>query len=666
MHSIDLPPGPVYLLAAHVPLARLAPLATALGERLRIVVRDELRSAGEPAWLAAAAIPVEEAPQALARNAVVVRVMEPALLGPAAPGAPADCPLFPLYADDVVGLVLGERLGAGASCARAREALELTANAAWERRAAGVVPLHRQLRTNALRDRDSVALVDGARELSRFRSVVAAVALARALRADWAGQERVGLLLPPGLGGALANLAAAFAGRTAVNLNYTLGPAALASVVRQSGITTVLSSRRFLERVPLELPSSLRILHAEEVLTRIGRWQRLAAYLAARCFSDERLERFCGAPRPTRADDVATLLFSSGSTGEPKGVPLTHANIEANLRGTLAHLELERSDRVLGILPLFHAFGTTILWIAAIEGLAIAFHPDPLDARGVARVIGSHRVTVAVATPTFLQLYLRKGDVADFAPLRLVIAGAERLPAALAEKIAESWSCEVVEGYGTTECSPIVCVGRGPARASGYVRAATPRGSVGRVLPGVALRLAPPDADQPLAADPPCASGLLWVRGPNLMRGYLDRPELNAKVLRQGWYCTGDIAELDENRDLRITDRLARFSKIGGEMVPHGVIERHLQEIVGGEEPAVLVTALRCAKKGERLAVLYTFAPERLDAVRDALRCEGLPSLFQPHRDHYVHVESLPLLGSGKADLRAARRIAAEQLGDEG
>jgi acyl-[acyl-carrier-protein]-phospholipid O-acyltransferase/long-chain-fatty-acid--[acyl-carrier-protein] ligase len=101
-------------------------------------------------------------------------------------------------------------------------------------------------------------------------------------------------------------------------------------------------------------------------------------------------------------------------------------------------------------------------------------------------------------------------------------------------------------------------------------------------------------------------------------------------------------------------------------MVPHGVIERHLQEIVGGEEPAVLVTALRCAKKGERLAVLYTFAPERLDAVRDALRSEGLPGLFQPHRDHYVHVPSLPLLGSGKADLRAARRIAAEQLGDEG
>ncbi|MBL8900579.1 MAG: AMP-binding protein [Planctomycetes bacterium] len=663
MSSLSLPPGPLFLLGAHVPLERYAPLAAALGARFRVVVRRELDLAAAPEWLRRAAIAPDAAPAELARGAAVLRVVEPGLQGPLAPLVPATVPRLPLHEDSVVGLVLGEPLPPEVDGAMAREALELLANRAWEERARRVEPLHRQLLRNARADRDTPALLDGARELSRFRTVVGAVALARALRSDWAGQERVGILLPPGLGGALANLAAAFAGKTSVNLNYTLGPAPLESVVRQSGIRTVLTSQRFLDRLTLALPEGLRVLKIEDVLQRIGVVARASAYLAARCFSPRALERFCGAVREVRADDIATLLFSSGSTGEPKGVPLAHANLDANVRGALAHLELSREDRVLGILPLFHAFGVTILWIAALDGLAIAFYPDPLDPRGVSKVIEAHRVTVAVATPTFLQLYLRKGEAERFASLRLVIAGAERLHAALAEKLGSAWTCEVVEGYGTTECAPIVCVGRGPVRASGFERAATPRGSVGRALPGVALRLAATDAEAPGDGTERLSRGLLWVRGPNVMRGYLDRPELNSKVLRDGWYCTGDIAELDEDRNLRITDRLARFSKIGGEMVPHGVIEQHLQELLSSEEPQVLVTALPCAKKGERLVVLHTFDPAQLDAVREALRARGLPALFLPHHDHYLHVESLPLLGSGKADLRAARALAQERLG---
>jgi acyl-[acyl-carrier-protein]-phospholipid O-acyltransferase/long-chain-fatty-acid--[acyl-carrier-protein] ligase len=663
MSSLSLPAGPLFLLGTHVPLERYAPLAAALGERLRVVVRKELDLSAVSAWLRRAAIALEAAPAELARGAAVLRVIEPGLSGPAAPHIPAAVPRVPLHADSVVGLVPGEPLAPDVDCAGVREALELLANRAWEARARDAEPLHRQLLRKARAEREPIALIDGARELSRFRTVVGAVALARALKSDWAGQERVGILLPPGLGAALANIGAAFAGKTSVNLNYTLGPAPLASVVRQAGIRTVLTSQRFLDRVTLVLPEGLRVVLIEQVLERVGKVARATAYLAARFLAPRALERFCGAERDVRADDIATLLFSSGSTGEPKGVPLAHANIDANARGVLAHLELSADDRVLGILPLFHAFGVTILWIAAVEGLSIAFYPDPLDPRGVSKVIEAHRVTVAVATPTFLQLYLRKGEAERFAALRLVIAGAERLHAALAEKLGTEWSCEVVEGYGTTECAPIVCVGRGPLRASGYERPATPRGSVGRALPGVALRLAPPDADEPGDVEPALRRGLLWVRGPNVMRGYLDRPELNAKVLRGGWYCTGDIAELDEDRNLRITDRLARFSKIGGEMVPHGVIEQHLQALLHSEEPQVLVTALPCAKKGERLAVLYTFDPARLDAVREALREAGLPALFQPHRDHYLHVPSLPLLGSGKADLRAARALAEERLG---
>jgi acyl-[acyl-carrier-protein]-phospholipid O-acyltransferase/long-chain-fatty-acid--[acyl-carrier-protein] ligase len=371
------------------------------------------------------------------------------------------------------------------------------------------------------------------------------------------------------------------------------------------------------------------------------------------------LERACGAARAQRPDDVATVIFSSGSTGEPKGVQLTHWNVAANVAAVAQVAGLRAGDRLLGVLPLFHSFGTLTLWFALRHGLAIAWHPTPLDAEAVGRLVARHRLTMLLATPTFLQLYLRRCTPGQFGSLRLVLTGAERLVPRLADAFEEKFGVAPLEGYGTTECAPAVAVGTPGYRAPGFFQAGNRRGSVGRPLPGVALRVVDPETGAPL---PPGSIGMLLVRGPNVMAGYLGRPDLTAAVLRDGWYVTGDLAAVDDDGFLRIADRLARFSKIGGEMVPHGRVEDALHEAAGAAEQVFAVTAVEDERKGERLAVLTTLDDAAVDAAHAALAGSGLPRLFLPRREAYVRVDALPLLGTGKLDLRAIKAIAKARL----
>ena len=242
------------------------------------------------------------------------------------------------------------------------------------------------------------------------------------------------------------------------------------------------------------------------------------------------------------------------------------------------------------------------------------------------------------------------------------IPGAEKLPERLARAFEDDFGIRPLEGYGTTECAPVIAVSSPDFRASNVFQVGSRRGTVGRPLPGVAARIVDPDTFRPL---PPGEPGLLIVRGPNVMRGYLGRDDLTAKALRDGWYVTGDIAALDEDGFLTISDRLVRFSKIGGEMVPHGRVEDALQQASGAAEPVFAVTAVPDEKKGERLAVLHTLDEAAIPGVLGRAAAAGLPNLFLPRREAFVRVEKLPVLGTGKADLRAAKRIAAEALAEE-
>jgi acyl-[acyl-carrier-protein]-phospholipid O-acyltransferase/long-chain-fatty-acid--[acyl-carrier-protein] ligase len=236
------------------------------------------------------------------------------------------------------------------------------------------------------------------------------------------------------------------------------------------------------------------------------------------------------------------------------------------------------------------------------------------------------------------------------------MASAEKLPDWLANAFEEKFGLRPMEGYGCTECSPVVTCSTRDFRAAGFRQIGSRPGSIGQPLPGVSVRIVSPNTRAPV---PLGQSGLLLVRGPNVMRGYLDQPEKTAEVLRDGWYSTGDIAALDEDGFLQITDRLSRFSKIGGEMVPHVKVEEKLHEALGKNEIAFAVCGVPDPKKGERLVVLHTLPEHRLVDLIRKLPQLGLPNLWVPRPNQFFHVDSIPHLATGKMDLRLIRALAA-------
>jgi acyl-[acyl-carrier-protein]-phospholipid O-acyltransferase/long-chain-fatty-acid--[acyl-carrier-protein] ligase len=494
---------------------------------------------------------------------------------------------------------------------------------------------------------------------TRLQAAAGAVALARALRKAWEGQERVGILLPPGIGGALTNIAASVAGKTSVNLNYTAGTAGMSSAASQAGLRTVVTSRVFLEKAKLELPDGMEPLWIEDLVDGIGFFARVTSAAAVLALPLRRIERLCGARRAIELDDVSTVIFSSGSTGDPKGVMLTHFNVDSNVDAVSQVFRLDLNDRLLGILPLFHSFGFMSLWFSVNNGMPVAFHPNPLDAAAVSSLILRNRITLLLATPTFLQMYLRRCAPNDFGSLRIVLAGAEKLSERLANDFEEHFGIRPLEGYGATECSPVIATSVPAFRAPGFFQPGSRRGSVGPPVPGMAVHIVDPETYEPMS---PGHAGLLLVRGPNVMKGYLGRQDLTDKVMRDGWYETGDIAEQDEEGFLRITDRLSRFSKIGGEMVPHGKVEQALQDAWGGTDGQFAVTAVPDERKGERLAVVTVIDEEEIPRVLEKLGESGLPNLFIPRRDSFVKVDEIPMLGTGKTNLRAVADIAKKAL----
>jgi acyl-[acyl-carrier-protein]-phospholipid O-acyltransferase/long-chain-fatty-acid--[acyl-carrier-protein] ligase len=560
-----------------------------------------------------------------------------------------------------VTVAVGAPLPAGAKAQEIRQAVQELGETAWKTRRDSTTTLHRAFAREARRFPLRFALSDAAQpHMSRFKILAGAVAMARALRGRWRGQRHVGILLPPGTAGALVNLAASLAGRASVNLNFTAGSSGMNSAIRQAGLRTLVTSRLFAEKAKIEFPGDVETICVEDLAMKIGPSARFLAACLAAAAPLGWLEKACGCERTPSPDDAVTVIFSSGSTGEPKGVVLSHFNVTSNVEACAQVFRVQKEDRLVGILPFFHSFGYMMLWFSLNGGVGTVFHPNPLDAAAVGELARRHRATMLLATPTFLQLYLRRCTPEDFGSLRLVIAGAEKLPQRLALAFEERFGICPLEGYGMTECAPVVAVSAPGYRAPGFYQAGSRRGFVGHPLPGVAVRIADAGTFTPL---PPETPGLLLVKGPNVMKGYLGRDDLTSQAMHDGWYVTGDIAELDADGFLKITDRLSRFSKIGGEMVPHGRVEEALHEAAESGERLFAVTSVPDEKKGEKLVVLHTLHEDAIPKVLQAMGASGLPNLFIPRREHFIRVAQLPLLGTGKIDLRAARRIAMETLG---
>jgi acyl-[acyl-carrier-protein]-phospholipid O-acyltransferase/long-chain-fatty-acid--[acyl-carrier-protein] ligase len=339
---------------------------------------------------------------------------------------------------------------------------------------------------------------------------------------------------------------------------------------------------------------------------------------------------------------------------------LTHSNIDANVEAVTQVMRATSRDCLLGILPFFHSFGYMTFWFAAKKGLAMPTHANPLEGPAIGDLVQRYRVSILLATPTFLQIYMRGCTPAQFGSLRLVLTGAERLPERLALAFEDRFGIRALEGYGATECSPVIAVSVPDFRAPGFFQPGSRRGFVGQPLPGVSVKIVEVEGSKPVPVNTP---GMLLVSGPNVMKGYLGKDELTRSVFVDGWYATGDVAVVNEEGFLKITDRLSRFSKIGGEMVPHGRIEEALHQVVESDQQIFAVTAVRDERKGEVLAVVHTYENERIPELLQALQQMGLPNLYIPRKDRFLKVETLPVLGTGKLDLKGLKELAQQHFG---
>ena len=478
-------------------------------------------------------------------------------------------------------------------------------------------------------------------------------------------EKMVGLLLPPSVGGAVVNAAVTLSGRVAVNLNYTLSDDVMNYCANECGVTHVLTSKRFIEKRPVELDAELVFL--EDLKEQATTGDKVASLFEAFVMPTSLLESKLGLKKIS-PDDLLTVIFTSGSTGEPKGVMLSHNNVGTNIEGVDQLFHLKRSDTILGVLPFFHSFGYTVtLWLPAITNPAVVYHFNPLDGRTVGKLCGKHKVTILGATPTFLRTYLKRCTPEQMEHLDLTIVGAEKLPPDLANQFKEKFGVEPTEGYGTTELSPVAAFNVPPHRTGTTMQSGTKMGTVGRPMPGATARVLHPDTQQELG---PNEEGLLMIKGPNVMMGYLNQKEKSDEVLCDGWYNTGDFARIDDDGFIEITGRQSRFSKIGGEMVPHIRIEQELARIADDpddEEPNVLVavTSVPHPSKGERLIVVHKKLIKPIEQILDELSETGLPNIWMPSRDSFVEVEAIPLLGTGKLDLKGLKDMALEKFGNK-
>lgn len=588
-----------------------------------------------------------------------------------------DVPIVPVHLDEVWGSVFsfsegkvlfkwprripyrvtvsfGKPMKSTATAFEVRQAiLELGAEA-FRHRLADSPPLPLVFARQAKRCLWRAGVADsGGTKLSALSTLVGAHLLGKALEGAAPDEERVAVLMPPSVAGALANLGLSLRGRVPINLNYTASKEVVDACVTKAGVRTIVTSRKVVEKLGWE-PDGRKV-YLEDLAPTVTTGAKALTAAAFALAPMWLLERTAFAKARGSLDRLATIMFTSGSTGTPKGVMLTHANVLANIQAVAQVIQLGPEDRMLGVLPFFHSFGFTVtLWLPPCLGFGASYHFTPLDARVIGKLAADHRATILLGTPTFLLAWMRRVEPEKFKTLRYAVVGAEKLREEVAQAFIAKYGVTPLEGYGATELSPVASVNIPDIVWPGVKQTGTKLGTVGQPLPGVFMKVVDPDTGAELGPDQP---GLLLVKGPNVMKGYLDDEEKTRGVVRDGYYVTGDIAKIDEDGFVTLTDRLTRFSKVGGEMVPHIKVEESLQDAVGELDPAFVVTGVPDDRRGERLVVLYK-GDRDVDAVLKKVKETGLPNLWLPDRANFHKVEEFPLLGSGKVDLQKLKSEA--------
>ena len=484
-------------------------------------------------------------------------------------------------------------------------------------------------------------LIDGdGRVLSYDDLRRAAFALSSPLKKMTNADENIGILLPTGAGAIIAVLSIHAAGLTPAMLNFTAGIKNVKAAAETAPFETVLTSRKFIDVAGLgdllaAISDFVNVIYLEDLKEHMGFGGKLRAVMGP---------IFPKALTPSQSpDDTGVILFTSGTEGNPKGVVLSHANILANVEQIEQHVRLEDSDIIFNALPTFHCYGLTAgtLW-PVLCGYNVVLHPSPLQTKTIAKRIFKTQATVIFATDTFLQHYMRASADGGLKSLRIAVCGAERVREETRKTAQERFSIEVLEGYGVTECAPVLA-----ANQPGDIRA----GTIGKMLPGIETRIVPVDGLD--------IGGRLWVKGPNIMKGYISSDKPGQVIpLREGWHDTGDVVSVDDEGYYVIRGRMKRFAKIGGEMVSLTVVENCAAAVWPKHMHAAAIVP--DPKKGERIILLTDHPkPNRGELLRWAQQY-GVPEISVPKK--IISTDSLPVLGTGKLDYVAITHMAKDAL----
>ena len=487
------------------------------------------------------------------------------------------------------------------------------------------------------------------------------------------GEKNVGVLIPPSGPGIIVNMACLIKGKTVYNLNYTNTPETMDYCCNVADVKTIITARVFIDKLkqkglPMEkLLDKYKVYYMEDLKEQLKKPALVLNFLRVMLLPAWYLElRFF---KKVSLDDVATIIFSSGSEGRPKGVELTHFNLMGNIKQCESVLNPGSDDVFLGSLPLFHAFGFSITtMLCLVDGVPVATCPDPTDARLVSRMCAQFKVTIMVATGTFLRMWGMNRAVHPlmFGHVRSIYAGAEKIREDVRQLYRTKFKLEIFEGFGCTETTPVAAVNTKDVLMDDYktVLQGNKPGTVGAPLPGTQFRIVDPDTMEEL---PIGSDGLILIGGAQIMKGYLKDPERTAQAIAvingKRWYKTGDKGHVDEDGYLTIVDRYSRFAKLGGEMVSLGSVDFKISENAMFDEIDHFAVAVPDGSKGEKIVLVYA-GEKSEDEVKDMLRQIGLPPLMVPGA--VVKVESLPKLGSGKCDFQTGKKIAMERLGSRG
>lgn len=498
----------------------------------------------------------------------------------------------------------------------------------------------------ALAEPDAVAAADRIAGVVTYRRLLIGARLLGRRLAALPG-DAVGVLLPASVAAEMTFFALHLAGKLPAMMNWTTGPANLAHAAQTLGIRRVITSRRFIDRLRIDVEGA-EYVFLEDLRAGIGKGEQLAA-LASSYLAPRRVLRHV--PRPSPASP-AVVLFTSGSESVPKAVPLSHANLVANSRAAIAALGATQADVLLGALPPFHSFGLLGNVVApAVGGVRVVFHPDPTDGRNLVRLSAGYGATIIITTPTFLGYMAAVARPEEMESLRLIATGAEKCPESLFARVGQlAPRAAIVEGYGITECSPVVSVNRIGRNKPG---------TVGLPLDGVETCVVDPDTEQPL---PVGQTGMLLVRGPSIFAGYLqyDGPDPFLALGPDRWYKTGDLVMLDEEGFIHFRGRLKRFLKAGGEMISLPALEEPLARRYPPTDDGPQVAVEGVEKPDGRHIVLFSVPEISLRDANQLLAEAGFRGVMR--LDEVRQVAAIPVLGTGKTDYKLLRKKIGDEL----